>query len=370
MIIKFAALSFIGLVAVASAIVSPTHAAETGYDSGFFIAGEKGDAIYRIRFNGRIQTRLTLEMFEAADKDTEVAFVVQRARFGFEGYFLSKALTYKFQADFGGGKVGLKDYYWDYAFCDGLHLRVGQWKKPFSRQQIMSNVRLELVDRAPTDRAFGARRDVGLAFHSDYEEAPGFEWAIGVFNGAGENAAPDLWEPEGVVRIGYGSAGFGKDRYSEGDLECAAYPEKCGLRWAVAASAYAAGGMPKDGNKGQVVSELDFIIKASGLALTGALFVDFNLGQQADGGGLDKTGFYAQASYYIAAAKLAPIFRFASIMPESDEVATTRESTIGLTFYPAKHNLKFQNEATLVMSKLGNVDTTDWVVRTQAQFSF
>jgi len=371
---KTPVLSFASAVLVVAAL-TPTfpqtaHAAETGYDGGFFVEGEKGEGLYRIRFNGRLQTRLTLEMFEAEGKDAEIALAVQRARFGFEGYFLTKALTYKFQADFGAGKVGLKDYYWDYAFSDGVHLRAGQWKKPFSRQQITSSGRLELVDRAATDKAFGAGRDVGLGLHSNYEEADGFNWAIGVFNGAGENVLPDVWQPEGVVRAGYTSAGFGKGQYSEGDLECADKPEVCGLRWAVAASVYADGGMPKDGNKGQVVSEFDLVLKVSGFALSGAFFVDFNLGEDADGGGMDKLGFYAQASYYIAAAKIAPIFRFSSIMPDSDAVAKTNEATLGISFYPSRHNLKWQTDATMVMNALGDVSTTDWVIRTEAQLAF
>ena len=345
--------------------------AEAGYDGGFFVTGEKGDATFKLRLGMRLQTRLTIEMFEDDGKDTKASFAVRRGRLLADGHVFSKALTYKLQADFGNGVVALKDFYWNYAFSDGVQLRAGQWKKPFSRQQITSSSRQELVDRAPTDSAFGAGRDVGILLHNDYEETKGMlEWALGVFNGAGENGVPDLWLPLGVARIGVQSEGFGKGRYTEGDLECADSADACGARWAVALAATADGGMPKDGDKGDIGAELDFLLKVSGFALSGAFFLDFNLGAEEEGGGLEKTGFYAQASYFIAGPKLLPVVRFASIMPDSDAVATKRELTLGLGFMPLKHNLKWQTDATMVMNELAGVSTTDWVIRTQASLGF
>lgn len=349
-------------------LVPAPASAEAGYDGGFFLEGDKGESTFKIRFNGRVQTRLTLELFEADDQDPEIALAVQRARFGFEGHVFSKDLTYKFQADFGRGKAGLKDYYINYALSDGLELRAGQWKKPFSRQQLTSSGKLELVDRASTDKAFGAGRDVGLMLHNDYDEVEGFEWAVGLFNGAGENVVPDVWQPQAVVRLGYGN--FGKARYSEGDLECADKPESCGLRWAVAASVIADGSMPKDGDEGQIVSELDFILKASGFSLNGAFFLDFDLGDEAAGGGMDKLGFHAQASYYLAGPHLLPAIRFASVMPDDDASPTTREATLGIGYLPRKHNLKWQTDATMLMTELGDASSTDWLVRTEVQLAF
>lgn len=357
------------LVAASAALMSPAHA-ESGYDGGFFIESKDGDQSYKLKLRGVLQTRLTWEDFEAEDAVDKISFGIARARLLAEGHFLTKALTYKFQADFGQAKVALKDFYWNYAFSEGVQLRAGQWKKPFSRQQITSSTRLALVDRASTDKAFGAGRDLGLLLHNDYEAVGGLEWAVGVFNGNGENAVADQWQPEALVRIGYSTAGFGKDRYVEGDLECADKPEKCGARFAVGLSAYADGSTPDDGKKGQVVGELDLILKVSGFELTGAFFADLNLGSEDEGGGLEKTGFYAQVSYFIAGPKLLPALRFVSVMPDDDAVATTRELTLGLGFLPWKHSLKWQTDATMVMSELAGASTTDWLIRTQAQIAF
>ena len=72
----------------------------------------------------------------------------------------------------------------------GLHLRVGQWKRPFSRQQLTSSGKQEFVDRSLTDKAFGAGRDVGMMVHNNFTRAKGLEWAAGVFNGNGANTVP------------------------------------------------------------------------------------------------------------------------------------------------------------------------------------
>lgn len=361
--------SLLGLLLLSAVHGTPAAAAEPRYDGGFVLESGDGDPVYRLRLNGRIQTRLTLKMFDdASDKDTQVGMTVEKGRLGLDGYFLTKALTYKFQADFGKGAAMLKDFYFDYAFTDGVHLRAGQWDKPWLRQQITSDAKTALVERASINKLYLAGRDVGLVLHSDYEVAPGFEWAVGVFNGQGENVVPEVWQPEGLVRLGYGN--FGKDRYSEGDVDCDGTADKCGLRYSVGLSVAADGGMPKDGSKGQVLSELDFVIKIQGLELNAAYMLDYNLGADDEGGGMDKMGISAQLSYFIAGPKLLPAFRFTQNMPDDDAVASTRELTLGLAWLPAKHNLKWSTDATMITNEVGDTSTTDWLVRTQAQVGF
>ena len=74
----------------------------------------------------------------------------------------ARQLSYKLQTDFGRGVVLRKDFHVDVKLGDGVWLRVGQWKRPFSRQHIHSSGRHELSDRAITDNVFGAGRDIGL----------------------------------------------------------------------------------------------------------------------------------------------------------------------------------------------------------------
>ena len=146
--------------------------AKVGYEKGFFI--ESGDGDHRLAIAARLQARYTYHEVEAGP-DTS-AFSIERARLKLEGHAFTKDLTYVFQSDFGKGAVTLKDYYGDYRIApELLHIRAGQWKRPFSRQQITSSGSQELVDRAITDSAFGAGRDIGIALHNNYEKSPTFE---------------------------------------------------------------------------------------------------------------------------------------------------------------------------------------------------
>lgn len=111
---------------------------------------------------------------------------MRRMRLVLEGNLHGKNLLYKFQSDFGKGVPSVKDAHVDVRLSGDAWLRFGQWKRPFSRQQINSSGRLEMTDRSITDKAFGAGRDVGIAIRNDYEKSPEIEWTLGVFNGRGE----------------------------------------------------------------------------------------------------------------------------------------------------------------------------------------
>ena len=87
------------------------------------------------------------------------------------------------QVDLGKGAVNLKDAYADLVVGQVV-VRLGQFKKPFSRQQLISSSRLALVDRAATDKAFKAGRDLGLMIHNGNKGR--FEYALGAFNGHGD----------------------------------------------------------------------------------------------------------------------------------------------------------------------------------------
>ena len=132
-----------------------------GYDKGFFIRSADSD-LFELVINGRIQGRFAFESVEehleaettgdaAADaaeaeasagteREEEYAFSVPRARLKLKGHAFRESLGYALQVEFGKGNTYLKDYYVDAGLVPGsLHLRVGQYKRPFSRQQITSS---------------------------------------------------------------------------------------------------------------------------------------------------------------------------------------------------------------------------------------
>ncbi|MBK7077951.1 MAG: hypothetical protein IPH44_37370 [Myxococcales bacterium] len=205
----------------------------TGYDKGFFIKSDDGK--FSLKIKARVQPYLALTRSKTPAADWTGAFEVRRARLILEGNLHGDDLRYKIQTDFGKGNPSLKDWYADARLSGSTWVRAGQWKRPFSRQQITSSGKLELGDRAITDKGFGAGRDIGIALHNGYEDSPAIEWIVGVWNGTGDAAsfAVDLTDPDDpavsvsnvprefkpafIGRVGLNSEGI--KGYSEADLE-------------------------------------------------------------------------------------------------------------------------------------------------------
>ncbi len=333
--------------------------AETGYDKGFFI--KSGDGKYALKINARVQPFYAGTF--AKDATDKHAFEIRRARLSLEGNVHTKSLTYKFQTDYGKGFLTLKDFHIDVKLAENVWLRAGQWKRPFSRQQIASSARLEIAGRALTDNSFGAGRDIGIAVRNDYEKSPDIEWVLGVFNGSGEAAkfsptvdsmgtvtggsftnVPGKFKPTFIGRVGLNDGGI--KGYSEADLEGGP------LRWATAASVWIEADRDADDVSNQKV-ELDFIVKASGFSTTGGFY-----GMSSQEGlktfsdqALSHVGFHLQAGY-MATAKIQPAARFALIDARPDfeagSIKDQQEIAVGANYFGFGHDAKFQGSVRFI----------------------
>lgn len=350
---------------MAEAPVQPAAAAAlVGYKKGFFIKGE--DERFALKLQARVQSRYTFESVEdpaTGDRATETSFAVQRARLALSGHAFDEDLTFKFQSDFGKGSVSLKDFYIDYKIGSEARIRTGQWKKPFSRQQITSSGRQALVDRSITDKFFRAGRDIGVGVHNNYDKSPEIEWAAGVFNGTGEGTVPDKLSPVIVARVGYNQGGI--KGYSEADLEGGP------LRYGIGASVQSELDFDEDNDSG-VRAELDYVVKVNGLSSNGGVYVstaqevpgaeDTGFANQA----YEATGFHLQLGYMLAEHhQLAG--RYALIAPDGG--GNLQEITVGYSLYQFAHNFKWQTDASVL--QVAGADLGGEIrVRTQLQLSF
>ncbi|MBW2277895.1 MAG: hypothetical protein JRF63_10405 [Deltaproteobacteria bacterium] len=173
-----------------------------GYDNGFF--AHSVDGLFEIKLNAMIQPRFSFESQERAvatepepgtpegdpldlgdetDRDHTYAFSIPRAQLKLGGHAFSESVRFFFQTELGRGMPMLKDGWIDFGLVDGaLHLKVGQFKRPFSRQWLTSATTQEFVERSITHSTFDPGRDLGLMFHNRFLRSPRFEWALGVFN--------------------------------------------------------------------------------------------------------------------------------------------------------------------------------------------
>jgi len=215
------------------------------YDKGIAFAAADGSFGLRLGF----RNQLRFESVRATEDGSQFQsrFSIPRSRLQAEGHVFGKGTRYKLE--FGLGDAGsfsfVKDLYIDQQLAPSTWLRAGQWKRPFNRQELVSDFASELNERANTATFVGGGRDLGIAVHNDYEKSPeGLEWVFGVFNGfSGGADRPSLattctqnamtsaltcatptpanfptdFGPAVVARAGWN---IGKIKgYSEGDLE-------------------------------------------------------------------------------------------------------------------------------------------------------
>ncbi len=325
-------------------VAAPPAAKSAGYDKGFFIKSDDGK--FELKIKARVQALYNLTSKVANDDRSETGtFSIRRARLTLEGHVFGNKLNYKFQTDFGRGLVHLKDFTADAKVGDHVWIRAGQWKKPFSRQQVVSSANLELVDRAITDGAFHAGRDIGIAVHNDYEKSPKIEWVVGVFSGINEELpafsgttnpttgavtgsfgfTPKTTKPLLVARLGYNHnkiKGYGP----EADLDGGA------LRAAVAVS----GIVEFDADRNSLAEhrvQADFVVKNDGLSVSGAGYLMTAGTGVADNQGLTLAGVHVQGGYVVD-KKWQPAARVALLKALGDNnAATVTDLNAGVNYY-------------------------------------
>jgi phosphate-selective porin len=184
-----------------------------------------------LSIGARVQVRWAVDHREDSDTDTDgigvgrsdgslSQFDVPRMRVTFSGGAFRPWLKYLFQFDFsrtsGEGDSKIKDATLEVRPV-GRPYRIvlGQFKVPFSLQQLTSSGRQQFVDRAITDNKFAPARDMGaVVAGAAASQHLGYE--VGLFNGSGEsirqNNRAHLWvarvfvNPTGIYSLSEGSS--------------------------------------------------------------------------------------------------------------------------------------------------------------------
>jgi len=134
---------------------------------------------------------------ETGKKD---GFDVRRARLDLKGN-VTPWFSYRVQTDF-AEKPKMIDAYGEIKIADYFSITAGQFKIPFSMENLASSNKLEMIDRSQVVEALVARskdvignqngRDVGVQVSGTIlklNDLPFAEYRIGIFNGSGINIA-------------------------------------------------------------------------------------------------------------------------------------------------------------------------------------
>lgn len=374
-----------------------------------------------VQVGGTIQARYTAESsssrwwetggdpeYYLQGPDHETRFSIPRVSVRLYGQVYAPALTYKLQVDVRDGALELADAFVNYAVGKLFQIRVGKDRTPFSRQYITDDAHLQLVDRGESIAALGDSRDIGVLLHNGYSATSGFEYALGVYQGAYERTYDTIqWvpavedefidgeyvteettvlgdtmraEPTFVLRVGYNNFPDDADTrvgdrrggaYRESDLEGGSF------RFGVNLSLLADANMNSTGDARARVGT-DAIMKVAGWSLTTGTTIGYN--QEGSEFASDRVftdiSFFSQSGYVIA-GRVEPTLRLEGGLwqPSSYDLYSVANATAGLNVFLRGHDLKWASDFTF--NRVGISDTDDVGVdvsafrfRTQLQLVF
>ena len=164
-----------------------------GYDSGFYIGSADGN--WKVKINGQIQSRFVWndqDDSSADDGDGErYGFEMRRVKLGFEGHVVDPSWGYKIKGEFDRSS---KDFNLDEGFIrkdfgNGGELRVGMFKGPFMREELVSSSRQLAVERSLVNEAFNQDRAEGVEYSY---EGDSLRFAAMFSDGFGSDGSPAL----------------------------------------------------------------------------------------------------------------------------------------------------------------------------------
>ena len=154
---------------------------EVVYNDGFRMRTK--DQSFQTRIGGRVQTDLKI-FGSGYPEDND--FDIRRARLVMEGKLFTY-FGYKLQAEFEGSSSNrLVDAYMNYNYFPYLRFQIGQFKEPFSLENLTSSNYLIFNERSMA-YWLTPPRDVGfMLFGSIFQDS--INYGVGIFNGDGRDA--------------------------------------------------------------------------------------------------------------------------------------------------------------------------------------
>jgi phosphate-selective porin OprO/OprP len=148
------------------------------FDEGYFFVGPDD----LLKFKGYAQMDFYTPLSESPGHSE---FLIRRARLAATGY-LQQNFRYMLYTRFDGGKVQLNEAFLESRHLAFAHLRVGQFKVPFSLSNLTSSSQINFVERPLVVDNLSPAYDIGaMLFGQAFKER--IDYAMGIFNGEGRN---------------------------------------------------------------------------------------------------------------------------------------------------------------------------------------
>jgi phosphate-selective porin len=280
--------------------------------------------------------------FTAWDKGVDT-FSARRIRFSLAGE-LFKNVNYKIQVDAVKSPIVL-DALVEFKLTPEVGLRVGQFKIPFSMENLASSADLDTINRStPEEKLAPGRdnkmngRDIGAALFGKWSV---LEYTVGVFNGAGIDVKDNNSEKDFGGRVVVRPAEFLA-------VGAAFYKGRTSL---------AAGAAPYDRNR----TGLELAVLRGPLSLKGEVIF-------AKDDKLERSGWYVQGGWFLMPKKLQAVVKLDAYDKDTDTPDNrTNLWTVGVNWFLTSKS-KLQVNYELYKLEGGKTDNSAFLVQLQAGF--
>ncbi len=268
-----------------------------------------------IKISGYTQLR-----YQFLEEDKKIdSFDIRRARLDIKGD-VTERFDYRLQTDFAGSSAKVLDATIGYKFNPYLKFTGGQFKIPFSQENLISSPKLETINRSQVVEALVARgkdvignqngRDIGIQVGGSSLQSGDrylLDYALGVFNGAGINTSDTNEQKDFVGRLVF-------------------HPLK-GLD--IGGSYYDGKGIWGTSSTGQNRDRIggEFAYQYESLSLKSEYIT-------GEDGATEKDGWYLQAGYFFIPKKLQGVLKYDTYDPDTSVGSdVTDVSTFGVNWY-------------------------------------
>jgi hypothetical protein len=316
---------------------------------------------------------------------TEQSIQIRRARLQFAGHAFGVHNKYRLelavsptdvaQTTAGVTTSPLLEAYTEFDYLRDLTLRAGQFKVPYDRMRVTSDMARQLVDYSGTTNEFSQDRDLGIDLKSNDLFGLGLlRYHLAVLSGKGRNSfTPQDMGLMYLARLDVLPLGLFDD-YSESDFQRTKPRLSIGGAFARIVDARRDRGttgtapLEAGGSTNFNMAVGDLMFKMYGFSLEGAFYYrhgDRNAGSLTDASGKaindakgnpitgpspsrDGTGVVAQAGYLIPRLPLEIAGRYANLRGSTDPLHSAlkdnNELGGGLNYFFAQHQLKVQTD--------------------------
>ncbi|MEN3334921.1 MAG: phosphate-selective porin OprO and OprP [Blastocatellia bacterium] len=183
---------------------APAQAQAKTPDKPIVVAGWDQNHAFLRSADGRFETQISgYAQFDyrgyASGNHPANTFLVRRARLSAEGR-LARYFDFKVEGDFADtSSTLLRDFYVNIHRIDEFQLRFGQFKEPYSQEELRSDIYQDFVERSLVNN-LAPSRSPGLMASGVLNKGV-FEYQIGSFNGKGLLALNNNNTPESVARL-------------------------------------------------------------------------------------------------------------------------------------------------------------------------